>query len=108
MVFGRAQPFEDPDEKLSALEAFTEKLAPGRWAEVRAPTRQELQGTTIMRIPLDEVSAKARTGPPLDEEEDYALDVWAGVVPITSERQAPVPDPRLGPEIGLPDYLTAS
>ena len=107
MVFGKAEPFEDPDEKLGALEAFTEKLAPGRWAEVRRPTRQELKGTTILRIPLDEVSAKARTGPPKDDEEDYELEVWAGVVPITSERRPPVPDPRLPAGVDLPDYLTS-
>src|SRR3954454_18078830 len=108
MVFGRAEPFEDPDEKLRALEAFTEKLAPGRWAAVRGPTRQELKGTTILRIPLDEVSAKTRTGPPGDDEEDYVLGVWAGVVPITSERHAPVPDPRLPTGTELPSYLAAS
>jgi uncharacterized protein len=105
MVFGRALPFEDPNEKLQALEAFTEKIAPGRWAEVRAPSRQELKGTSILRIPLAEVSAKARTGPPLDDEEDYALDVWAGVVPITTERHPPRPDPRLPDGVPLPDYL---
>jgi nitroimidazol reductase NimA-like FMN-containing flavoprotein (pyridoxamine 5'-phosphate oxidase superfamily) len=108
MVFGRAEPFEDPDEKLRALEAFTDKLAPGRWADVRPPTRQELKGTTILRIPLEEVSAKARTGPPGDDEEDYALDVWAGVVPITTVRHPPVPDPRLPAGVALPAYLAGS
>jgi uncharacterized protein len=108
MVFGRAEPFEDADEKLRALEAFTEKLAPGRWAEVRPPTRQELKGTTILRIPLEEVSAKARTGPPGDDEADYALDVWAGVVPITTERHPPVADPRLPADVELPAYLAGS
>jgi nitroimidazol reductase NimA-like FMN-containing flavoprotein (pyridoxamine 5'-phosphate oxidase superfamily) len=102
MVFGRAEPFEDPDEKLRALEAFTEKLVPGRWAEVRGPTRQELRGTTILRIPLDQVSAKARTGPPGDDEEDYALDVWAGEVPISQSLGTPVPDARLRPGVTYP------
>lgn len=105
MVFGRAEVISDQDGKRRALEVFTEKLAPGRWADVRLPTAKELKGTAVLRIPLDEVSAKMRTGPPLDDEEDYDLDVWAGVVPFEQRRLAPRPDPRLPAAVQLPGYL---
>jgi nitroimidazol reductase NimA-like FMN-containing flavoprotein (pyridoxamine 5'-phosphate oxidase superfamily) len=107
MLFGRAEEVTDPAEKESALEAFTEKLVPGRWADVRTPTAQELKGTSVLRFPLDEGSAKVREGPPLDDEEDYALDVWAGVVPLRLSAAAPVPDQRLAAGTELPPYLTA-
>ena len=91
---------EGDEEKTAALEAFTEKLVPGRWPEVRWPTRQELKGTKVLSLPIDEASAKVRTGGPVDDAEDYALDVWAGVVPLSlaagradrRTRMAPVPD----------------
>ena len=101
VVLGHARAITDPDEKLAALEAFSDQVLPGRWAEARKPTRQELKATAILALPLDEVSAKARTGPPLDDEPDYDLDVWAGVIPITTERHPPVPDSRLRPGIEL-------
>jgi hypothetical protein len=81
MVFGRATLVEG-DEKLAALRALTEQLAPGRWDEARQPTATELKATWILSIPLDEASAKVRTGPPEDEPEDLELPVWAGVVPV--------------------------
>jgi uncharacterized protein len=93
-VYGRATPIQDEAEKLAALELFLERFAPGRWQEVREPTRKELKGTRVVALPLDEASAKVRTGPPIDDEEDYALDVWAGVIPFRLERGEPMPDPR--------------
>jgi uncharacterized protein len=104
MAFGRAQLVPD-DDKLAALEDFVERLFPGRWPELRPPTRQEIKATTVLRMPLDEVSAKVRTGPPKDDEEDYSLPIWAGVLPIVSRIGAPQADPRLDPGMPLPPYL---
>lgn len=105
VVLGTARPVTDSDEKLAALEAFAERIAPNRWADCRPPTAQELKATSIMALPLDEASAKIRAGPPGDDEEDLALEVWAGVVPFRTVRDKPVPDPRLDPAIEQPDYL---
>jgi nitroimidazol reductase NimA-like FMN-containing flavoprotein (pyridoxamine 5'-phosphate oxidase superfamily) len=95
VVLGEARPVEGVDERLAALEAFTERLVPGRWDEVRPPTAQELKGTRVLALDLDEASAKVRTGPPVDDDEDYALDVWAGVVPLTLQPGPLAPDPLL-------------
>jgi nitroimidazol reductase NimA-like FMN-containing flavoprotein (pyridoxamine 5'-phosphate oxidase superfamily) len=92
VVFGSARAVDTTDEKLAALEALMERIAEGRWAEVRRPTDAELRQTLVIAVPLAEASAKLRTGPPLDDEDDYALSVWAGVVPIESRRLEPVPD----------------
>jgi nitroimidazol reductase NimA-like FMN-containing flavoprotein (pyridoxamine 5'-phosphate oxidase superfamily) len=100
VVLGTARPVGDPDEKLRALEQFTEQLIPGRWAEIRWPTPTELKATSVLSLVLDECSAKLRTGPPGDDEEDYARDTWAGVVPLRLEALPPVPDPRL--RAGIP------
>jgi nitroimidazol reductase NimA-like FMN-containing flavoprotein (pyridoxamine 5'-phosphate oxidase superfamily) len=105
VVLGTARPLTDPEQKLDALEAFAERIAPGRWADARPPTEQEIKATSIMALPLTEASAKVRTGPPGDEGEDLELDVWAGVVPFQTVRCAPEPDPRLRPGIEVPDYL---
>jgi uncharacterized protein len=94
VLYGQAQLLTEPDEKEQALEAFTERLLPGRWADVRWPTRKELKATTVLKLPISEGSAKVRTGPPIDDEPDYALDVWAGVVPLSVVRGEPVPDAR--------------
>jgi uncharacterized protein len=94
VLYGQAHLVTEPDEKEQALEAFTERLLPGRWAGVRWPTRKELKATTVLRLPISEGSAKVRTGPPVDDEPDYALDVWAGVVPLTLTRGEPVQDAR--------------
>jgi nitroimidazol reductase NimA-like FMN-containing flavoprotein (pyridoxamine 5'-phosphate oxidase superfamily) len=82
-------------EKLEALRAFTNHIVPGRWEEVRPPTDQELKGTTVLALHLDEVSAKVRTGPPLDDEEDYSLPIWAGLVPVETRFGQPVSDGRV-------------
>ena len=92
VLYGQAHLISEPAEKEQALEAFTERMLPGRWADVRWPTRKELKATTVLKLPIDEGSAKVRTGPPIDDEEDYALDVWAGVVPLSLVRGEPVPD----------------
>jgi uncharacterized protein len=105
VVFGQARLVEPEEERVKALELFTEKLVPGRWAEVRPPTRQELKGTKVLSLPLDEASAKVRTGPPVDEEEDYALPVWAGVLPLGTAVASPEPDPRLDPAIETPVHV---
>jgi uncharacterized protein len=104
MALGRARLVPD-EAKLDALEHFVERLFPGRWDELRPPTAQEIKATTVLWMDLDEVSAKIRTGPPVDDEEDYALPVWAGVLPVSSVRGMPEPDARLVPGIVLPDYL---
>jgi uncharacterized protein len=105
VIFGKATVLEDPAAKRQALQVFTEHIAPGRWQEVRQPTPKELQATTVLAIPLEEASAKVRTGPPLDDEEDYALSVWAGVLPVEFTPQTPRPDDRLPKEIPAPPYL---
>lgn len=94
VVLGQARLVEDEGERTEAFRALTERLVPGRWAEVRAPNRQERKGTQLLALGLDEASAKVRTGGPVDDEEDYALDVWAGHVPLRLTASAPVPDPR--------------
>ncbi len=105
VVFGRARVVESEEEKSAALEAFTEHVMPGRWADVRWPTPQELAATTVLAIRLSEASAKVRTGPPIDDEEDYALPVWAGVLPLGVSASAPVADPRLPPGTPVPGYV---
>jgi uncharacterized protein len=107
VVFGEATAVEPEEQRLRALELFTEKLVPGRWADVRPPTRQELKGTKVLSLPLDEASAKLRTGPPIDDDEDYDLPVWAGVLPLATEVAAPQPDPRLDPAVETPGYVAA-
>jgi nitroimidazol reductase NimA-like FMN-containing flavoprotein (pyridoxamine 5'-phosphate oxidase superfamily) len=98
VVLGQARLVEGDAERREALRLFTERLVPGRWDEVRPPSRQELKGTRVLAMTLDEASAKLRRGGPVDDDEDYDLDVWAGVVPLALERGTPVPDERLRPE----------
>jgi len=96
---------EEAPDKERALEIFTEKLIPGRWEHVRWPNQKELKGTAALKLRIDEGSAKIRTGPPVDDDEDYELDAWAGVVPLTLTAQAPVPDPLLREGIGTPEHV---
>jgi hypothetical protein len=93
VVFGTATPVTEPGAKLAALEALIERIHPGRWSEARQPTDAELRQTLVVAVPLDEASAKVRTGPPIDDAEDYALDVWAGEIPLVTTRLEGVPDP---------------
>jgi len=104
VVFGRAAMIEDPVEKTAALFALSEHMIPARWADVRKPNQRELQQTTVLSLPITEASAKVRTGPPLDDDEDYALDVWAGVIPLKLVAESPIADPRLTKLIAAPDY----
>jgi nitroimidazol reductase NimA-like FMN-containing flavoprotein (pyridoxamine 5'-phosphate oxidase superfamily) len=105
VVFGRARMIEDEQEKIEALRALSEHMIRGRWNEVRGPNERELQQTAVLALPLTEASAKIRTGPPLDDEEDYQLNVWAGVIPLELKAATPVPDPRLA-KIPAPSYAT--
>ena len=105
VIFGKATVLEDPAEKREALHVFTEHVAPGRWQEVRQPSEKELQATTVLALPLEEVSAKVRTGPPLDDQEDYAWPVWAGVLPLELAPSSPLPDDCLPKEIAVPGYV---
>jgi uncharacterized protein len=102
VVFGEAEAIDNPPEKMAAMEAFTERLIPGRWEQIRPPTAKELKAIGVLSLPLNEASAKVRTGPPLDEEEDYALDTWAGVIPLATFAGTPVADTRLDERIALP------
>jgi nitroimidazol reductase NimA-like FMN-containing flavoprotein (pyridoxamine 5'-phosphate oxidase superfamily) len=104
VLFGKASPVDDPAEKRAVLEALTEHLIPGRWADVRGPNDRELQRTQVVAVPIQEASAKIRTGPPVDDEADYDLPVWAGVVPLRLAAGSPIADPRLEPGRELPGY----
>ena len=104
VIFGNATVVNDPDEKIKALHAFTDHVVAGRWEDVRPPNESELRATLVLKLPLVEVSAKVRTGPPIDDEEDYSLPVWAGVVPLEIKAGAPVSDERLPSGIEAPDY----
>jgi nitroimidazol reductase NimA-like FMN-containing flavoprotein (pyridoxamine 5'-phosphate oxidase superfamily) len=97
VVLGRAHLVTDPDERLVALRTLTNHLVPGRWEELREPNDLELKQTMVLTLPLEEVSAKVRTGPPVDEEEDYAAPVWAGVVPMSTQLGESIPDGRVLP-----------
>jgi uncharacterized protein len=102
VILGRAQLLAERQEMLRALEAITDHVVPGRWSEVRAPNELEMRQTAVLALPLEEVSAKVRVGPPVDDEEDYALPVWAGVVPIGAALTEPVADGRVPPGIEAP------
>ena len=104
VVFGRATQVEDQQEKLAALFALSEHFVKGRWNDVREPTEAELKATTVLSLQLKEASAKVRSGPPLDDDEDYALPVWAGVIPLSLQAGEPVRDPRLPDGIDAPEY----
>jgi uncharacterized protein len=107
MLLGRAHVVEPEHEKRAALRAIVEHIVPGRWDDVRAPTENELKATSVLALRIDEVSAKVRTGGPMDDEEDYALDAWAGVIPLASVAREPEPDPLLRAGIALPEYVRA-
>ena len=106
VVLGDAEAVTDNGEKWDALHAIVEHVAPGRWSEVREPSAKELAGTLVLRLPIEEASAKVRTGPPLDDEEDYALECWAGVLPLRLTPGTPVPDPRMPEGRPLPASVT--
>lgn len=104
-VHGCGGAVSDEARALAALEALTEKLTPGRWNAVRSPNRSELKATLVVEIPIVEVSAKVRSGPPIDDDEDLAMDIWAGCVPLRSVYDTPVAAPDLVREISLPEHV---
>lgn len=95
VILGKATPIEGEAAKFEALRIIVEQIVPGRWEHVRKPSAQELKATAVLSLPIEEASAKLRAGPPLDEEEDYALDTWTGVLPLAMRAGEPIPDPRL-------------
>ena len=105
VLFGKGRLVDDYEDKLAALEAVTEHLIPGRWREARLPNRKELDATSVVSIPIEEASAKVRLGPPIDDEEDYTLPVWAGVLPLEARASTPVRDERQREAIPLPGYI---
>jgi uncharacterized protein len=106
MLLGEAAIVREPEQKLAAFQAIVEHIVPGRWPDVRAPTDNELKATAVLALPIDEASAKVRVGPPVDDEEDYSLPTWAGVIPLVTEARAPEPDARLADGIAPPAYAT--
>ncbi|MFB9963285.1 pyridoxamine 5'-phosphate oxidase family protein [Sinosporangium siamense] len=105
MIYGTARRVTDPDEVITGLYALTEQLSPGQWDAARRPNRKELAATAVLALSLAEASVKVRQGPPEDEEEDYALPVWAGVLPIVTSFGTPEPDPRLTGDMPVPDHI---
>jgi len=105
VILGSAHPVEDPAEKMEAMRVFTEHVIKGRWGDVRRPNEKELKVTTVLALPLVEVSAKVRAGGPTDDEADYALPVWAGVLPLETVAKEPIPDGQARNEPPIPDYL---
>jgi nitroimidazol reductase NimA-like FMN-containing flavoprotein (pyridoxamine 5'-phosphate oxidase superfamily) len=105
VVFSKGEIVTDEKELYEVLEVFTNKMCPGRWNDIRKPNPGEWKATMVLAFPIEEASAKVRTGPPKDEEEDYDLDIWAGVQPIQTQRLAPISDPDLKAGVPLPPYL---
>jgi hypothetical protein len=105
VVLGKGTAIEERDEKLAALRLLSEHIIPGRWNEARQPNEKELKATTILRVPITEFSAKVREGPVIDDEEDYALPVWAGLLPLNLVTGNPIDDSRLAEKIAVPDYV---
>ena len=104
VALGKATLVDAPEEKLEALHAFTEKILPGRWADARQPNEKELKATSILRLPLTEVSAKIRVGPPEDDAPDYELSIWAGVIPLHLTPGVPIRDEKCDASIPTPAY----
>ena len=105
MVIGSARPVDSPEERAIALEAITEAVLPGRWAEARQPTRNEDKGTLLVAVPIEEFSAKVRGSEVDDEDGDYDLPIWAGAIPLSTHVGAPEPDPRLADGIDVPESV---
>ena len=106
VILGTASKVHDPQEKVRSLQALVEHVIPGRWDDIRTPTEKEVRSTSILSLPLQEVSAKVRTGPPTDTTEDYALPIWGGLVPLHSTARAPLSDQYVPDELPIPPYLT--
>ena len=106
VLLGRGRPVTDPEELLAGFEAVVERLVPGRWSDVRPPTEQELRATALVALPIDEASAKVRSGGPVDDEEDYALPAWAGVIPLSMQAGPARADARLPDGVPVPGYVS--
>jgi len=106
VVLGTAVEVTGEDARLEALETISEHIIRGRWTDIRPPNALELKATRVRRLPIEEASAKVRTGPPVDDEEDYDLPYWAGLLPMRLEIGAPIADPRLRPDVGVPDAVS--
>ena len=104
VILGKATLVDDPEEKLTALRALSEHILPGRWDDARQPNERELKATSVLRMPIEEFSAKVRTGPPIDDAEDYTFPTWAGVVPLEIRVGDPISDPNLNPKQEVPKY----
>jgi uncharacterized protein len=104
VVLGKATLVDDPAEKLETLRLLSEHIIPGRWADSRQPNERELKATSVLRVPIDEFSAKVRKGPVVDDEEDYSFPVWAGVVPLEMKAGQPINDARLRSGQTAPEY----
>jgi len=104
VILGKATLVDNPEEKIEALHALSEHILPGRWDDSRQPNERELKATSILRVPIEEFSAKVRMGPPIDDESDYAFPTWAGVVPLEMTAGAPIDDPMLDPGREVPAY----
>jgi nitroimidazol reductase NimA-like FMN-containing flavoprotein (pyridoxamine 5'-phosphate oxidase superfamily) len=107
VVLGTAVAVDSGEEKLEALKSLSEHILPGRWAESRQPNEKELKATLVLRLPIEEFSAKVRQGPPIDDEEDYSFPTWAGVIPLDMVARPPINDPRLDPKTPIPAYARA-
>jgi len=105
VVFGNAEKVEDPEEILVGLKTVTDNIVPGRWDDARGPNEADLKQTDVFKLEIADCSAKVRTGPPGDDEEDYELDIWAGVLPLSRVPGDLIPDPRLKDGVEVPDYL---
>jgi nitroimidazol reductase NimA-like FMN-containing flavoprotein (pyridoxamine 5'-phosphate oxidase superfamily) len=105
VAFGRARRVMDPEQKIKSLRVISEHLIAGRWAEVRGPSDKELKATMVLEFSIEEASSKVRSGPPLDDESDYGLAVWAGVLPLVVRSGPPIPDDKLLEGVLLPEYV---
>jgi len=105
VILGNATLVEDPTEKLAALRILSDHILPGRWEDIRQPNDQELKATSVLRVPIEEFSAKVRTGPPIDDEEDMTFPTWAGVIPLEMKAGKPINDPKLDPIREVPRYV---
>ena len=104
VILGKATLVDDPEEKLAALRILSEHILPGRWDDSRQPNERELKATSVLRVPIEEFSAKVRQGPAIDDEEDYTFPTWAGVVPLEMVAGKPIDDARLLPGKEVPEY----
>jgi len=106
VILGRATLLDDAQEKLAALRVLSEHILPGRWDDARQPNDRELKATSVLRVPIEEFSAKVRTGPPIDDEEDYSFPTWAGVIPLEMTVGQAINDPRLDTSRAVPGYVS--